>query len=245
MDTLLPPGMVTGMQQPMRQSRSMPRLSAGLRPHGLATGELVKLHHALADALPTQTGVVTQLVAPEPDASITHVAYDLAYISASWLNKRVLFVDGTGMRDDANGSMLPTHRDAFFATSFDPSDLEASISRVVGLELYQMNFPSMRGALDLAPMLRRIPEFMDRLRQTFDLVVIASPSAEEAPMAIRRRQRAGAGIRPHAWPGGGEIARFIARVRRQCGWRGADAMPHSCAALAATLAVSELSKCMC
>jgi protein-tyrosine kinase len=184
MDTLLPPGMVTGMQQPMRQSRSMPRLSAGLRPHGLATGELVKLHHALADALPTQTGVVTQLVAPEPDASITHVAYDLAYISASWLNKRVLFVDGTGMRDDANGSMLPTHRDAFFATSFDPSDLEASISRVVGLELYQMNFPSMRGALDLAPMLRRIPEFMDRLRQTFDLVVIASPSAEEAPMGL-------------------------------------------------------------
>jgi hypothetical protein len=162
----------------------MPRLSAGMRPHGLATGELVKLHHALADALSASTGVVTQLVAPEPDASITHVAYDLAYISASWLDKRVLFVDGTGMRADAADPLLPARLDPFLSTAFDPADLEASISRVVGLELYQMTFPSMRGALDLAPMLRRIPEFMDRLRETFDLVVIASPSADEAPMGL-------------------------------------------------------------
>jgi Mrp family chromosome partitioning ATPase len=155
-----------------------------LRTHGLATGELVKLHHALAEALPTATGVVTQLVAPEPDASITHVAYDLAYISASWLNKRVLFVDGTGMRTDAGDPLLAARRDPLFSAAFDPGDLEASISRVVGLELYQMSFPTMRGALDLAPVLRRIPEFMDRLRQTFDLVIIASPSAEEAPMGV-------------------------------------------------------------
>lgn len=184
MDTTMAHRMMTGTQVPARQRRSVPRLSAGMRTHGLATGELVKLHHALADALPTSAGAVTQLVAPEPDAAITHVAYDLAYISASWLNKRVLFVDGTGMHDDAGGSLLPVQRGPFFSTSFDPSDLEASISRVVGLELYQMSFPSMRGALDLAPVLRRIPEFMDRLRQTFDLVVIASPSAEEAPMGV-------------------------------------------------------------
>ena len=31
------------------------------------------------------------------------VAYDLAYISASWLDKRVLYVNGTGMRMDADG----------------------------------------------------------------------------------------------------------------------------------------------
>jgi Mrp family chromosome partitioning ATPase len=55
---------------------------------------------------------------------------------------------------------------------------------VVGLELYQMTFPNMRGALDLAPVLRRIPRFMDRLRQTFDLVIIASPSVSEAPVGM-------------------------------------------------------------
>jgi hypothetical protein len=184
MDTAMSHRVMTGTQLPSRQRESAPRLSAGMRTHGLATGELVKLHHALADALATSGCVVTQLVAPEPDAAITHVAYDLAYISASWLNKRVLYVDGTSMRDDTSGTLLPAHRDPMFATAFDPGDLEASISRVVGLELYQMSFPSMRGALDLAPMLRRIPEFMDRLRQTFDLVIIASPSAEEAPMGV-------------------------------------------------------------
>jgi Mrp family chromosome partitioning ATPase len=184
MDTMMADRVIPGMQSPARQRRSQPRLSAGLRPHGLATGELVKLHHALTDALPAGAGVVTQLVAPEPDVSITHVAYDLAYISASWLDKRVLFVDGTGMRTDAIDTMLPSRLEPMFSASFDPSDLEASISRVVGLELYQMSFPTMRGALDLAPVLRRIPEFMDRLRQTFDLVIIASPSAAEAPMGV-------------------------------------------------------------
>jgi protein-tyrosine kinase len=183
MDTTMAHRVIPGMQSPTWRQRSQPRLSAGMRTHGLATGELVKLHHALAEALPATAGVVTQLVAPEPDASITHVAYDLAYISASWLDKRVLFVDGTGMRTDATDPLLPT-RSEFLSTSFDPNDLEASISRVVGLELYQMSFPTMRGALALAPVLRRIPEFMDRLRQTFDLVIIASPSAAEAPMGV-------------------------------------------------------------
>jgi protein-tyrosine kinase len=184
MDITMAHHVIPGMQPPSRQHRSQPRLSAGRRTHGLATGELVKLHHALTDALPTGTGLVTQLVAPEADPSITHVAYDLAYISASWLDKRVLFVDATGMRTDAADPLLPSRRDPLFSAAFDPSDIEASISRVIGLELYQMSFPTMRGALDLAPVLRRIPEFMDRLRQTFDLVIIASPSAEEAPMGV-------------------------------------------------------------
>ena len=42
----------------------------------------------------------------------------------------------------------------------------------------------MRGALDLAPTLRQIPEFLTRLRDSFDLVVIASPAASEAPMGV-------------------------------------------------------------
>jgi protein-tyrosine kinase len=167
---------------PPRQG-SLPRLSAGARPHGLAPAELVKLHHALTDALPTAGGLVAQLVAPERDEAITQVAYDLAYIAASWLDKRVLYVNGTDMPMERDGLFLPRRREAELR-SFDQADLEASISRVVGLELYQMTFPSLRGALDLAPVLRRIPEFMERLRRTFDLVVIASPSAAEAPMGV-------------------------------------------------------------
>ena len=168
---------------PMPRHRSPPRLSTGARPHGLAAGELVKLHHALTGAVPAGDCIIAQLVAPERDASITRIAYDLAYISASWLDKRVLYVNGTDMRMDRNDSPAGPE-DPTLSTGFDPGDLEGAITRVVGLELYQMTFPDMRGALDLAPVLRRIPEFMDRLRQTFDLVVIASPAASEAPMGL-------------------------------------------------------------
>jgi hypothetical protein len=169
---------------PVPRPRLPPRLAAGARPHGLAPGELVKLHHTLAEALETSRGVITQFVAPEPDAGIEAVVYDLAYISAAWLGERVLFINGTGMRFDANDRTTPGRKEPLLTGPTDLGDIESSITRVVGLELYQMTFPSMRGALDLAPTLRRIPEFLTRLRGSFDLVMIASPPASQAPMGV-------------------------------------------------------------
>ena len=169
---------------PIPVPRLPPRLAAGARPHGLAPGELVKLHHSLAESLDTDHGVIAQFVAPEPDAAIESVVYDLAYISAAWLGKRVLFVNGVGMRFDGSEQGRPTRQEPTLAGHTSFHDIESSITRVVGLELYQMKFPTMRGALDLAPTLRQIPEFLTRLRDSFDLVVIASTAASEAPMGI-------------------------------------------------------------
>jgi hypothetical protein len=169
---------------PIPVPRLPPRLAAGARPHGLAPGELVKLHHSLAESLDTDHGVIAQFVAPEPDAAIESVVYDLAYISAAWLGKRVLFVNGVGMRFDGSEHGRPTRQEPSLTGHTSFHDIESSITRVVGLELYQMKFPTMRGALDLAPTLRQIPEFLSRLRDSFDLVVIASPAASEAPMGV-------------------------------------------------------------
>ena len=144
----------------------------------------MKLHHSLAESLDTDHGVIAQFVAPEPDAAIESVVYDLAYISAAWLGKRVLFVNGVGMRFDDTERGRPTRQEPTLAGHTSFHDIESSITRVVGLELYQMKFPTMRGALDLAPTLRQIPEFLTRLRDSFDLVVIASPAASEAPMGV-------------------------------------------------------------
>ena len=47
-----------------------------------------------------------------------------------------------------------------------------------------MKMPSMRGSLDLAPTLKRIPEFLGKLREAFDMVVIASPAATDAPIGV-------------------------------------------------------------
>ncbi len=168
---------------PVTRPKLPPRLAAGARPHGLAPNELVKLHHSLAEALDVDSGVVAQFLAPEPDAAIEAVVYDLAYISAAWLGKRVLFVNGTNMKLDTS-DFGPRRSEPVLASQFNFVEAEAAITRVVGLDLYQMTFPSMRGALDLAPTLRRMPEFLSRLRDSFDLVVIASPAASEAPMGL-------------------------------------------------------------
>ena len=166
------------------RSRLTPRLAIGARPHGLAPRELVKLHHTLAEAMDTDHGVIAQFLAPEPDAAIEAVVYDLAYISTAWLGKRVLFVNGTGMRFDASDAAPHPRKEPSVHGRMDLHELESSITRVIGLDLYQMTFPSMRGALDLAPTLRSIPEFLARLRESFDLVLIASPPASQAPMGV-------------------------------------------------------------
>src|SRR5665213_1568380 len=88
----------TGLPVPTRHLP--PRVKVGARPHGLAPGELVKLHHSLAESLNTGTGVVCQFIAPESSAGTEDVVYDLAYISAAWLGKRVLFINAAGMKLD-------------------------------------------------------------------------------------------------------------------------------------------------
>lgn len=168
---------------PVPTRRLPPRLPPVPHTHGLSAGELVKLHHTLAESVPTEAGVVCQFVAPEGGAGTEDVGYDLAYISAAWLGKRVLFVNGTGVRMNGHdrkggrGAPLLSHEDAF-------GDVENRITRVTGLELYQMKMPSMRGSLDLAPTLKRIPEFLAKLREAFDMVVIASPAATDAPLGV-------------------------------------------------------------
>jgi len=173
----------SGRGLPVPTRRSVPKLRDG-RPHGLSTGELVKLHHTLAESLNTGGGVVCQFIAPESGAGTEDVVYDLAYISAAWLGKRVLFVNGTGMHLDPKDHYTTRRREPSLTHEQDFDDVESTITRVVGLDLYRMTMPSMRGALDLAPTVKRLPDFLGRLREAFDLVVIASPAATDAPMGV-------------------------------------------------------------
>lgn len=172
------------LELPATEPKLPRRLATGARPHGLAPNELVKLHHTLIEALDPADGTVAQFLAPEPDAGIEAVVYDLAYVSAAWLGKRVLYVNGTSMRFDGAERAPSSRREPVLTGHDDFIGMEHGITRVVGLELYQMVFPSLRGALDLAPTLRHMPDFLARLRQSFDLVLIASPPASQAPMGL-------------------------------------------------------------
>lgn len=170
---------------PVPVARRPPRVAVGSRPHGVSAGDLVKLHHSLAEALDADRGLVVQFVSPETGAGTERIVYDLAYISTAWLGKRVLFVNGSSMQLDKHAPIVPRRREPLKnGAAVDLSAVERSITRVVGTELYQMTLPTMNGALDLAPTIKQIPDFIGRLRQAFDFVVIASPPASSAPMGV-------------------------------------------------------------
>ncbi len=174
----------TSRNLPVPVRRRLPRVAPVPRSHGLKPGELVKLHHSLAESLHTETGVVCQFVAAESGAGTEDVGYDLAYISAAWLGKRVLFVNGTTAHAGVAEQNGARSRVPLLGNDDSFDDMESRITRVVGLDLYHMKMPTMRGTLDLAPTLKRIPEFLGKLRGAFDMVVIASPAAADAPIGV-------------------------------------------------------------
>ena len=79
------------------------------------------------------------------------------------------------MKLDPKDHYAPRRREPSVGHDQDFDDMESTITRVVGLDLYRMTMPSMRGALDLAPTVKRLPDFLGKLREAFDLVVIAAP----------------------------------------------------------------------
>jgi len=177
-----PPAGQSNLPVPVR--RRVPRIAPIPRTHGLKAGELVKLHHSLAESMHSEAGVVCQFVAAESGAGTEDVGYDLAYISAAWLGKRVLFVNATATNAEAPPRIGARGKAPLLGQDDAFDNVENRITRVMGLELYQMKMPSMRGSLDLAPTLKRIPEFLAKLREAFDMVVVASPAATEAPIGV-------------------------------------------------------------
>jgi Mrp family chromosome partitioning ATPase len=153
----------------------------------MSSRELVKLHHFLVSTMDNdERGIITQFVGPEPDAAVRDVVFDLAYLTAEWLGKRVLFVDGTGIREEAShpDKKGRHRREPSIQTTTESFDGgKNTISRIAGLEMYVMTFPSMRGALEPLPEIRRIPDFLAKLRDNFEMILVAAPPTSDAPMA--------------------------------------------------------------
>ncbi len=201
--------------------------------HGLSSAELVKLHHSLLSQVSGGQGIITQFVGPDPDPAVRDVVYDLAFLTADWLGKRVLFVDGTTMTEDPPQNVWAgrrKHRREPALDALGPSGRhDNTISRVAGLELYVMTFPNMQSALDPVPEIRRIPDFLEQLRDNFEMVLVAAPPASSAPMAMllsrfvdgnvlvlqsgRTRAPVAAGLRDSLRTAGGSV---VGAVLTQC-----------------------------
>ena len=199
------------------------------------------LPHSLAEALETERGCIAQFVAPESGAGTEDVGYDLAYISAAWLGKRVLFVNGTGMHMDAKRTSS-RHAGAsrcLAAVSTSPM-WNVPSPGWWELELYQMTMPSMRGALDIGAHLAPDSGIPDQaasdVRSRGDRIPGGDGCTDgRAAVALCRRQHTGAEVRTDARTGCDGVAGVIELLRWHGGRRSAYALSLLRSTLSATL----------
>ena len=157
-------------------------------PSGLATSELLRLQHAVS-ARHKDWAEVTQFISTFEGDGCAQVAYDLGWISAAWLGKRVLFIDGTAMRLPSTvGAAVPASmRNRPPQPIMLPLDLQAiesGLTKVAGLPLYQVSLGSARPASDVAPTMTHVSDVLSALRRSFDLIIIASPPTRRGAFGV-------------------------------------------------------------
>ena len=157
-------------------------------PSGLATSELLRLQHAVSKRH-NDWAEVTQFVSTAEGDGCAQVAYDLGWISAAWLGKRVLFIDGTAMRlpTTAGAAPKPSNRSRAVAPMMLPLDLkaiESGLTKVAGLPFYQVSLGGARSASEVSPAISHVSDVLEALRRSFDLIVIASPPTRRGAFRV-------------------------------------------------------------
>jgi len=157
-------------------------------PSGLATSELLRLQHAVSTQ-DNDWAEVTQFISTVEGDGCAKVAYDLGWISAAWLGKRVLFIDGTAMRLPATvGGAAPARgRSRAVMPIMLPLDLQAiesGLTKVAGLPMYQVALGGVRTPSEAPPAMTHVADVLAALRHSFDLILIASPPTRRGAFGV-------------------------------------------------------------
>ncbi len=173
-----------------RQVALLQNLPASPRrePSGLATSELLRLQHAVSTRH-NDWAEVTQFISTVEGDGCAQVAYDLGWISAAWLGKRVLFIDGTAMRLPATvGGAAPARgRSRAVMPIMLPLDLQAiesGLTKVAGLPMYQVALGGVRSPSEVPPAMTHVADVLAALRHSFDLILIASPPTRRGAFGV-------------------------------------------------------------
>jgi Mrp family chromosome partitioning ATPase len=153
------------------------------RPDGLDTVELVRLYNAISRATAGREGTIVQFVSNRSGGSSTAMAYDTAWIGATLLGKRILFIDaseGTGQ-----GAVLPSipTTKRLYDVALGHAGVEEAMVRQADLGLFvaTLQYERLRGDPILAA--QQVKGLLDSLRSSFDMIMIAPPPALEQPLA--------------------------------------------------------------
>lgn len=152
-------------------------------PSNLDTVELVRLYNAISEATSRRSGTIVQFVSSTFGGSSTEIAYSVAWISATLLGKRILFIDasqGTGKAADLP-AIGTTKR--LNDVALGQAGVEEAIVRQANISLFVATLQHERLGGDSILAAQQIRDLLDSLRSSFDMIMIAPPPALEQPLA--------------------------------------------------------------
>ncbi len=174
-----------------RQVALLQNLPASPRrePSGLATSELLRLQHAVSTRH-NDWAEVTQFISTVEGDGCAQVAYDLGWISAAWLGKRVLFIDGTAMRLPATvGGAAPARgRSRAVMPIMLPLDLQAiesGLTKVAGLPMYQVALGGVRPPSEVPPAMTHVADVLAALTRRGAFGVLLSRFVDNNVLVVR------------------------------------------------------------
>jgi Mrp family chromosome partitioning ATPase len=136
--------------------------------------EMASLHQRIRAACPTERGLVVEVIAPQPKAGTTSVAYGLASVAAQLSGQRVLLCDGTGTGD---------------ALRLNKVVMRRNLERLAAYEGFSIPVGLVACALDsdvtqyeMIAAVHRYGEALRKFRAVFDLIVIDVPASNASDL---------------------------------------------------------------
>jgi Mrp family chromosome partitioning ATPase len=145
--------------------------------------ELVRLYNAISAATAGRSGAIVQFVSSSIGGSSTEMAYSAAWIGATLLGKRILFIDasqGTG-KAATLPSIQTTKR--LYDVALGHAGVEEAIVRQANLGLFVATLQHERLGGDSILAAQQVKGLLNSLRSSFDMIMIAPPPALEQPLA--------------------------------------------------------------
>jgi protein-tyrosine kinase len=152
-------------------------------PVDLDTVELVRLFNAISEATARRSGTIVQFVSSTPGGSSTEMAYSAAWIGATLLGKRILFIDASrGTGKPADIPVIETAK-RLNDVALGHVGVEEAIVRQANLGLFVATLQHERLGGDSILAAQQVKALLDSLRSSFDMIMIAPPPALEQPLA--------------------------------------------------------------
>jgi Mrp family chromosome partitioning ATPase len=154
-------------------------------PHPRNTDEveLLRLYNAIEDAIPGPAHRIIQLVSADSKDANVEVAYNLAWIGAAMLGKRVLFVDAGSAK--SRWRALPSQPKVLLDVVLGKTVPEEVIVTETNRNLFVATLQHERASGHEQLAVPQIRTVLEHLRKSFDMIIIApTPSLNEPLAAI-------------------------------------------------------------